>query len=82
VIIDSKSKDPFTGQLLPSQMFPATCHRSMSSRARQWQKVVRDLKLADAPGTRDSFMKPPKARLGRNSGWRTCVEETGCGAFA
>ncbi|HUX30261.1 MAG TPA: chain length determinant protein EpsF [Thiobacillus sp.] len=59
LIIDSKSKDPFTGQLLPSQMFPgymATQVEVIQS-PNVAQKVVRDLKLADSPGTREQFVE-------------------------
>lgn len=59
LIIDSKSKDPFTGQLLPSQMFPgymATQVEVIQS-SNVAQKVVRDLKLADSPGTREQFIE-------------------------
>lgn len=58
IIIDSKSKDPFTGQLLPSQMFPGYMATQVDviQSANVAQKVVRMLKLADSPGTREQFM--------------------------
>ncbi len=58
VIIDSKSKDPFTGQLLPSQLFPgymATQIDVIKSLAVA-QKVVSELNLVDSPGTREQFI--------------------------
>lgn len=62
LIVDSKSKDPFTGQLLPSQMFPgymATQVDVIKSR-NVAQKVVRSTKLADSPGIREQFMQETK----------------------
>lgn len=58
VIIDSKSKDPFTGQLMPSQMFPgymATQVEIIES-ARVARRVVKDLKLDESPAIRQQFM--------------------------
>jgi len=58
LMVDSKSKDPFTGQLVPSQMFPgymATQVDVIKSKA-VGLKVVDSLKLAGAPGTREQFM--------------------------
>lgn len=57
IIVDSKSKDPFTGQLLPSQMFPGYMATQVDviQSTNVAQKVVRMLKLADAPGTREQF---------------------------
>jgi chain length determinant protein EpsF len=59
LIIDSKSKDPFTGQLLPSQMFPGYMATQIDVIKSQnvAGKLVRDLKLADAPGTREQFIE-------------------------
>ena len=59
LIIDSKSKDPFTGQLLPSQMFPGYMATQIDiiKSSTVSQKVVRDLKLADSPGTREQFVE-------------------------
>lgn len=59
LIVDSKSKDPFTGQLLPSQMFPgymATQVEVIKS-PHVARKVVTNLKLAETPGTREQFMQ-------------------------
>jgi len=64
LIIDSKSKDPFTGQLMPSQMFPdymATQVDVINSN-NVASKVVRDLKLADSPGTREQFMEATEGK--------------------
>lgn len=59
LIIDSKSKDPFTGQLLPVQMFPGYMATQIDviNSARVAEKVVSDLKLADSPGTYDQFVE-------------------------
>src|SRR5512139_2324018 len=59
LIIDSKSKDPFTGQLLPSQMFPGYMATQVDviKSSNVAQKVVRELKLADNPATHEQFMK-------------------------
>ena len=64
LIVDSKSKDPFTGQLLPSQMFPGYMATQLDiiKSPHVAQKVVRDLKLADAPGTREQFMQATEGR--------------------
>lgn len=58
LIIDSKSKDPFTGQLMPSQMFPGYMATQVDviQSANVAQKVVHELKLADAPGTHEQYM--------------------------
>lgn len=59
LIVDSKSKDPFTGQLLPAQMFPGYMATQVDViRSPQVaSRVVRGLKLVDAPGTREQFME-------------------------
>lgn len=59
LIIDSKSKDPFTGQLLPVQMFPGYMATQIDviTSTQVANKVVNDLKLADSPGTYDQFMQ-------------------------
>lgn len=57
LVLDSKSRDPVTGQYLPSQLFPgfiATQVDIIKSR-NVALKVVDQLKLADAPGVRDQF---------------------------
>lgn len=59
VIIDSKSKDPVTGQLMPSQMFPgymATQVEIIES-GRVARSVVRALKLDESPAIREQFME-------------------------
>ncbi|MFN3716195.1 MAG: chain length determinant protein EpsF [Thiobacillus sp.] len=58
LIIDSKSKDPLTGQMLPAQMFPgymATQIDVIKSSAVA-RKVVREFRLAENPTTRQQFM--------------------------
>ncbi len=59
LIFDSKSKDPLTGQLLPSQMFPGYMATQIDviKSSNVSQKVVSGLKLADSPGTREQFMQ-------------------------
>ena len=59
LIVDSKSKDPFTGQLLPSQMFPGYMATQIDviKSPNVAAKVVRDLKLVDSPGTREQFIE-------------------------
>lgn len=59
VIIDSKSKDPFTGQLMPSQMFPGYMATQVDviQSARVARKVVRALKLDESPAIREQFME-------------------------
>jgi chain length determinant protein EpsF len=58
LVVDSKSKDPFSGQLVPSQMFPgymATQVDIIKSKT-VGLKVIDGLKLVDAPGTRERYM--------------------------
>lgn len=58
VIIDSKSKDPVTGQIMPSLTFPgymATQVEIIQS-ARVARNVVRELKLDESPAIRQQFM--------------------------
>jgi len=64
LIIDSKSKDPFTGQLMPSQMFPGYMATQIDiiNSNQVVSKVVRELKLVDSPGTREQFMKATKGK--------------------
>jgi chain length determinant protein EpsF len=59
LIIDAKSKDPLTGQLLPSQMFPGYMATQVDviKSLNVAQKVVSGLRLADSPGTREHFME-------------------------
>ncbi len=64
LIIDSKSKDPFTGQLFPSQMFPGYMATQIDviRSSQVANKVVRELKLADSPGTREQFMEATEGK--------------------
>lgn len=64
LIIDSKSKDPFTGQLLPSQMFPGYMATQVDviQSSQVAGKVVRELKLADSPGTREQFIEATEGK--------------------
>jgi chain length determinant protein EpsF len=64
LIIDSKSKDPFTGQLLPSQLFPGYMATQIDviNSSRVASKVVSALKLADSPGTREQFMEATEGK--------------------
>ena len=64
LIIDSKSKDPFSGQLLPSQMFPGYMATQVDviKSSNVSQKIVSELKLADSPGTREQFMEATKGK--------------------
>ncbi|MDP2025561.1 chain length determinant protein EpsF [Sulfuriferula sp.] len=62
LIVDSKSKDAVTGQILSSQMFPgymATQIEVINS-SQVASRAVRNLKLADSPGTREQFMEATK----------------------
>ena len=59
LVIDSKSKDPLTGQLIPSQLLPgyiATQVDILKSRP-VVDKVIDANKILDAPGTRDHFLE-------------------------
>ncbi len=64
LIFDAKSKDPLTGQLLPSQMFPGYMATQIDviKSSTVAQKVVSELKLADSPGTREQFMEATKGK--------------------
>ena len=64
LIIDSKSKDPFTGQLFPSQMFPGYMATQIDviKSSQVAQKVVGELKLAENPATREQFMKATEGK--------------------
>lgn len=59
LIIDSKSKDPFTGQMFPSQMFPGYMATQVDviKSSQVAQKVVREFKLAENPTIRQQFME-------------------------
>lgn len=64
LIIDSKSKDPFTGQLMPSQMFPSYMATQVDviQSSNVAQKVVSELKLASIPGTHEQFMEATEGK--------------------
>jgi chain length determinant protein EpsF len=64
LIYDSKSKDPFTGQLMPSQMFPGYMATQIDiiKSEKVAIKTVDGLKLADSPGTREQFMEATKGQ--------------------
>lgn len=64
LIIDSKSKDPLTGQMLPSQLFPGYMATQVDviQSSNVAQKVVRELKLADSPGTHEQFMEATEGK--------------------
>jgi len=64
LIVDSKSKDPFTGQLFPSQMFPGYMATQIDiiNSNQVARKVVTYLKLADSPGTREQFMEATEGK--------------------
>lgn len=64
LIVDSKSKDPLTGQLLPSQLFPGYMATQIDviKSSRVAQRVVRELKLADNPAVREQFMEATKGK--------------------
>jgi chain length determinant protein EpsF len=59
LIIDSKSKDSITGQMLPSQMFPGYMATQIDiiNSSQVANRVVRDLKLAENPATREQFLQ-------------------------
>ncbi len=58
LIIDSKSKDPLTGQLQSSLMYPGymTTQFELIRSLTTAQKVVKELRLTDNPQTREKFM--------------------------
>ena len=62
LIIDSKSKDAVTGQLMPSQMFPGYMATQIDiiNSSQVANRVVRDLKLAENPATRQQFIEATK----------------------
>lgn len=64
LIIDSKSKDPLTGQMLPSQLFPGYMATQVDviQSENVAQKVVRKLKLVDSPGTHEQFMEATEGK--------------------
>ncbi|MFZ5574888.1 MAG: chain length determinant protein EpsF [Pseudomonadota bacterium] len=64
LIVDSKSKDPLTGQLLPSQLFPGYMATQIDviKSSHVAQRVVRELKLADNGTVRQQFMEATKGK--------------------
>lgn len=64
LIIDSKSKDPFSGQLMPSQMFPGYMATQVDviQSSTVAQKVVSELKLASSSGTHEQFMEATEGK--------------------
>lgn len=64
LVIDSKSKDPFSGQLLPSQLFPGYMATQVDIIKSEHVaiKAVDELKLADNPATRQAFMAAAKGQ--------------------
>ncbi len=69
LVIDAKSKDPLTGQLMPSQLLPgyiATQIDILNSRP-VVDKVIAENKILDLPGTRESFVD--SGGEGRISDW-------------
>ena len=58
LIIDSKSKDSLTGQMLPSQMFPGYMATQIDiiNSSQVASRVVSALKLAENPATREQFI--------------------------
>jgi len=64
LIVDSKSKDPFTGQLLPAQLFPGYMATQIDviNSNRVAGKVVAELKLAESPGVREQFMEDTEGK--------------------
>lgn len=64
LIIDSKSKDPVTGQMLSSQMFPGYMATQVDviKSTSVAQKVVAELGLLSNPGIREQFMQATEGR--------------------
>jgi len=64
LVVDAKSKDPLTGQLMPAQMFPGYMATQVDIIRSQnvAGRVVRDLELANAPGTRQRFLDATEGR--------------------
>jgi chain length determinant protein EpsF len=64
LIVDSKSKDPFTGQLLPSQLFPGYMATQVDviKSANVAQKVVSELRLLSSPGIQEQFMEATEGK--------------------
>lgn len=64
MIIDSKSKDPLSGQLLPSQMFPGYMATQIDiiNSNQVAKKVVTELNLINSPGINDQFIQATKGQ--------------------
>lgn len=64
LIVDSKSKDSLTGQMLPSQMFPGYMATQIDiiQSSQVASRVVSQLKLADNPATRAQFMQATRGQ--------------------
>ena len=64
VIIDSKSKDPFTGQLLPSQMFPGYMATQIDviKSLNVAKRIISEFKLANSSGAREEFIKATEGK--------------------
>jgi chain length determinant protein EpsF len=64
LLIDSKSKDAITGQMLPSTMFPGYMATQVDviNSPQVAGRVVSGLKLADTPGTREQFMQATEGK--------------------
>lgn len=64
LIVDSKGKDPFTGQFLPVQLFPGYMATQIDiiTSSQVAGRVVRELKLADSPGIHEQFMEATKGK--------------------
>jgi len=64
LIVDSKSKDSITGQLLPTQLFPGYMATQIDviKSAQVAQRVVREFRLADNPATRQQFIEATGGR--------------------
>ena len=64
LIIDSKSKDAITGQLLPSQMFPGYMATQIDiiNSSQVANRVVVELKLEQNPGTYEQFIQATKGQ--------------------
>jgi chain length determinant protein EpsF len=58
LIIDSKSKDPFTGQFLPAQLFPGFMATQVNviTSANVASKVIDNLKMAEGPEAQENFL--------------------------
>ncbi len=62
LIIDSKSKDPVSGQLFPVQLFPGYMATQIDviTSTQVARRVIREFKLTDNPATRQQFAEAGK----------------------